>query len=63
MTAFALDVAMAALGVDVEVNPTQGGVDPWDAIDWRHHENTVRRLRQRIFNAVRDGTWPGPGPG
>ena len=26
----------------------------WDAIDWRPHEDNVRRLRQRIFTAVRD---------
>jgi hypothetical protein len=30
----------------------------WDAIDWRHHEDSVRRLRQRIFTATRDGDWP-----
>jgi len=27
----------------------------WDAIDWRSHEDNVRRLRQRIFTAARDG--------
>ena len=27
----------------------------WDAIDWRLHEDNVRRLRQRIFTAARDG--------
>ncbi len=27
----------------------------WDAIDWRVHEDNVRRLRQRIFTAARDG--------
>ena len=27
----------------------------WDAIDWRFHEDNVRRLRQRIFTAARDG--------
>ena len=26
----------------------------WDAIDWRSHEDNVRRLRQRIFTAARD---------
>jgi hypothetical protein len=26
----------------------------WDAIDWRFHEDNVRRLRQRIFTAARD---------
>jgi RNA-directed DNA polymerase len=29
----------------------------WDAIDWRAQENIVRRLRQRIFTATRDGDW------
>lgn len=36
------------------VNGTEGGL-VWDAIDWRHHERVVRRLRGRIFTAVRDG--------
>ena len=27
----------------------------WDAIDWRFHEDNVRRLRKRIFTAARDG--------
>jgi RNA-directed DNA polymerase len=30
----------------------------WDATDWRHHEDNVRRLRQRIFTATREGDWP-----
>jgi len=30
----------------------------WDAIDWRHHEDSVRRLRQRIFTATQKGDWP-----
>ena len=30
----------------------------WDAIDWRRHEDNVRRLRGRIFKATRDGDWP-----
>ena len=29
----------------------------WDAIDWRAQEDNVRRLRQRIFTATRDGDW------
>src|ERR1022692_2971578 len=28
----------------------------WGAIDWRLHEENVRRLRQRIFKAERDGS-------
>ena len=51
MTAFAFDVAMAALGV----NGPEDEVLEWDAIDWRLHEDNVRRLRQRIFKAVQDG--------
>jgi RNA-directed DNA polymerase len=27
----------------------------WDGVDWRHHEDNVRRLRQRIFKAAQDG--------
>ena len=32
--------------------------DGWDSIDWRRHEEQVRRLRSRIFKAVREGDWP-----
>src|SRR6266496_2593345 len=31
--------------------------DAWEHVDWRHHEEQVRRLRGRIFQAVRDGDW------
>jgi RNA-directed DNA polymerase len=51
MTAFAFAVAMAAL----EVNGPEDTVHEWDAINWRLHEDNVRRLRQRIFKAVQDG--------
>jgi RNA-directed DNA polymerase len=51
MTAMAFAVAMAALGV----NGPEGEVPGWDAIDWRTQEDNVRRLRQRIFAATRDG--------
>src|SRR6476661_11221293 len=27
----------------------------WEAVDWRHHADNVRRLRQRIFTAAQDG--------
>jgi RNA-directed DNA polymerase len=30
----------------------------WDFIDWRHHEDEVRRLRGRIFKAAQQGDWP-----
>ncbi len=54
MTAFAFAVAMAALGVN---GPEDAALD-WDAVNWRLHEDNVRRLRQRIFKAVQDGDWP-----
>ena len=53
MTAQAFAVAMAALGVN---GPED--VVSWDAVNWRLHEDNVRRLRQRIFTAVVDGDWP-----
>ena len=37
------------------VNGPEDVVFDWDAIDWRHHEDNVRRLRQRIFTATRNG--------
>ena len=37
------------------VNGPADGALCWDAIDWRFHEDNVRRLRQRIFTAARDG--------
>jgi RNA-directed DNA polymerase len=42
---------MAGLGVN---GPEDDRLN-WDAIDWRAQEETVRRLRQRIFKATRDG--------
>src|SRR6266700_4334023 len=33
-------------------------VDGWDSIDWQRQEQEVRRLRSRIFKAVREGDWP-----
>ena len=29
--------------------------DAWERVDWREHEQRVRRLRCRIFKAVQDG--------
>ncbi|MCX4093596.1 group II intron reverse transcriptase/maturase [Nocardia sp. alder85J] len=37
------------------VNGPEGVTLSWDAVDWRHHEDNVRRLRQRIFTATRSG--------
>jgi RNA-directed DNA polymerase len=38
------------------VNGPQDGTLLWEAIDWRLHEENVRRLRQRIFKAAQDGS-------
>ncbi|MFF2470418.1 group II intron reverse transcriptase/maturase [Streptomyces mirabilis] len=51
MTAHAFALAMAALGV----NGPEDAAPDWDAINWRTHEDHVRRLRQRIFKATKDG--------
>jgi RNA-directed DNA polymerase len=51
MTAHAFALAMAALGV----NGPEDAASDWDAINWRTHEDHVRRLRQRIFKATKDG--------
>jgi RNA-directed DNA polymerase len=48
--------------LDTLVNEPEGlplfDGDAWERTDWCHHEEQVRRLRGRIFQAVRDGDWP-----
>jgi RNA-directed DNA polymerase len=51
MTADMIATATAALDVN---GPEDVDLD-WDAIDWRSHQEHVRRLRQRIFKATQDG--------
>jgi RNA-directed DNA polymerase len=51
MTASTLALATAA----GEVNGPEDEIHPWDAINWRLHEDNVRRLRQRIFKASQEG--------
>src|SRR5829696_8906671 len=36
------------------VNGPEDVVPEWEAVDWRLHEDNVRRLRQRIFKAERE---------
>ncbi len=61
MTGRAFALAMAALD---EANgpedqpPSQDARAEWDKIDWRPHEEQVRRLRQRIFKAAQEQDWP-----
>ena len=40
-----------------DLHPAFDG-DAWEQADWRRHEEEVRRLRGRIFKAVREGDWP-----
>ncbi len=47
-------MAMPALGV----NGPEDDVLDWDSVNWRVHEDNVRRLRQRIFTATQEGDWP-----
>ena len=49
---FAEAKPLAAFGV----NGPEDGVLDWDAIGWDTLEDNVRRLRQRIFKATREGT-------
>jgi RNA-directed DNA polymerase len=59
MTGHAFAVAMARLGVNgPEDQRFTQDVDEWETIDWRSCEEQVRRLRQRIFKATREGDWP-----
>ena len=48
--------------LDTSVNGPEGlpsfGGDAWERVDWRFHEEQVRRLRSRIFKAAREGDWP-----
>ncbi len=37
------------------VNGPEDALDDWAAVDWRAHEDHVRRLRRRIFKATRAG--------
>jgi len=46
--------------LDTSVNGPEGprpvfDGDAWEQVDWRRHEERVRRLRCRIFKAVKDG--------
>src|SRR6266446_4882040 len=47
--------------LDTSVNGPEGlpsfDGDAWERVDWRRHEEQVRRLRGRIFKAVRAGDW------
>ena len=43
-----------ASGAGPGVSGPEGELD-WDAIDWAAQDKIVRRLRRRIFAAVRDG--------
>ena len=55
MAVQAADAAQAAPVVAGVVNGPEGESPGWDAVDWRLAEESVRRLRQRIFTASQAG--------
>ncbi len=46
---------MAGLAVSGSAVNGPEGLPDWNAIDWRHQEEQVRRLQQRIFKAEQEG--------
>jgi RNA-directed DNA polymerase len=52
-TAVAVDIAALDAGGGAANGPED--LPDWDAIDWRHQEAQVQRLRQRIFKATQAG--------
>jgi RNA-directed DNA polymerase len=42
----------------MQVNGPEDRVLAWDTVNWRVHEDNVRRLRRRIFKATQDKDWP-----
>ena len=56
MTAAAAPMDKLDAPADVGVNGPEGGLlADWDSIDWDRAQQNVRRLRQRIFAASREG--------
>jgi RNA-directed DNA polymerase len=41
----------------IQANGPEDVILAWEAIDWRAHEENVRRLRQRIFKATQEQEW------
>jgi RNA-directed DNA polymerase len=54
-TAFVVDIAALDAGGGAANGPEE--LLDWDAIDWRHQEVQVQRLRQRIFKATQAGDY------
>jgi N-terminal domain of reverse transcriptase len=55
MTTVLEPMGMLDAATTVAVNGPEDGLLDWDSIDWDLAEKEVRRLRQRIFTASRDG--------
>ena len=52
----AMGESMASMASSTaRVNGPEDDLDEWAAVDWRTHEDNVRRLRQRIFKATKAG--------
>jgi RNA-directed DNA polymerase len=55
VTTAVINIAALDTGGDA-VNGPEELLD-WEAIDWRHQERQVQRLRQRIFKATQAGEY------
>src|SRR6266513_1413272 len=55
MTSMTKRAGQPASGVVGIANGPEGDDLDWPSIDWRHVEDDVRRLRQRIFTATQAG--------
>ena len=53
-----METSTTVVGVSSGASTLNGTEDldlEWSAVDWRHHEDEVRRLRRRIFKASQQG--------
>jgi RNA-directed DNA polymerase len=56
MTGYSFSTPEVAVPAWIVNGPEDEGLD-WDRIEWRAHEDNVRRLRQRIFTATQEQDW------
>ena len=54
MTGYSWSTPAVAV-LPVVVNEPEDVLSDWDVVEWRRHEDNVRRLRQRIFKATQEG--------
>ncbi|GAA5117039.1 reverse transcriptase N-terminal domain-containing protein [Haloechinothrix salitolerans] len=57
MTGYSFSTPAVAESPWIANGPEDDGFN-WDRVEWRTHEDNVRRLRQRIFKAAQAQDWP-----